>query len=276
MVEIDHGDPGPEIVEGTCWTSLYEYSGAFNHTLRQKLMTAETLLQRCQDLAAAHGCGSQECAPGPETSEAESLIGFFQLFRPDGEKLEGLYDGVDVGDELSERLEFLFRVAGENRRPQGGRDAYFIVRNSPKLPLEHAELFAAQWLEGLRDVATSVGDSATAERLRVPPKIRFLEGLPPKHPRDPDEQVPLLKCIQNDCSKLTQKVTPPGSLAELMAKAYYFIACDAMLRDFLMWPLFREATAITDPLRGYFMLWVHGVKFRIFQDDQIDFYLPRS
>ncbi|MEM0926445.1 MAG: apolipoprotein acyltransferase [Planctomycetota bacterium] len=240
-------------------------------------MSSTNLLQRCQELAESKNCGSSTCAPDPESqSDADSLIGFFQLFRPDGDQLEGLYDGIEAGDELTERLRFLFQVAGNNRRPQGGRDVYFIVRDSPKLTVEQAEHHATQWLEGLRQLAEFVGDDETTTGLSQLPQIRVLEGLPPKHPKDPAERAGLLNLIEGRCTELTSKVADADAHAALMRQAYYFIACDAMLRDFLMWPFYRRPTGLADPFRGYFMLWVHGVKFRIFQENLVDLYLPRA
>ena len=64
-------------------------------------------------------------------------------------------------------------------------------------------------------------------------------------------------------------------VAETLRPAYYFTACDAMLRDYLMWPLYARTTGLNDPFDSYFQLWKHGVKYRIFGEGQIDLYLPR-
>ena len=49
-----------------------------------------------------------------------------------------------------------------------------------------------------------------------------------------------------------------------------------MLRDYLMWPFYREKTNLEDPFEPYFQLWKCGVKYRIFEETQIDLYLPRQ
>ncbi len=82
-------------------------------------MTPQELIRRCHDFA---GAGDDVLL------DADSLIGLFQSFRPDGEKIVGLFDELANSDPLHERLQRLYSVAGEDRRPQGGRDAYFIVR----------------------------------------------------------------------------------------------------------------------------------------------------
>ncbi len=113
------------------------------------------------------------------------------------------------------------------------------------------------------------------------PAIRVLEGLPPKHPKAEAEKSPLLKSLQNQASTLLERIAADDSAAALRP-AYYFVACDPMLRDYLMWPLYREPLhdlsqqPIADPFQPYFRLWTHGVKYRIFGDKQVDLYLPRQ
>ncbi len=64
-----------------------------------------------------------------------------------------------------------------------------------------------------------------------------------------------------------------------MSEALYFIACDRLLRDYLRWPLLDKdpsgCLAEKDSLRDYFALWKHGIKLRIFNNRQLDVYLPR-
>jgi hypothetical protein len=248
----------------------------FSATIVRVTMTTSPFVQRCLELAAASGCGqSGDCSPAPEASDSESLIGFFQLFRPDGQSLQGLFDSVDRGDQLYDRLDDVFQAAGDDRRPAGGRDAYFIVRSPGTLSVELAEHHGLTWIDGLRQLAEAVGDQQSTDKLSDPPKIRILEGIPPKHPKQPNERSSLLKVILNRCSELTSKVPEVDPHAELLRPAYYFIACDAMLRDYLMWPFYASQTGLADPLRSYFALWSHGVKFRIFREDQVDLYLPR-
>ena len=239
-------------------------------------MSTSQFVLRCRELAAESGCDNgADCSPAPESSDAESLIGFFQLFRPDGENLAGLFDFLAQGDQLSDRLQDAFDSAGDGRRPKGGKDAYFIVRSPQPLSADLAEHHGAKWIDGLRRIADAVGDDEVAKRLATPPKIRVLEGIPPKHPKQPHERSTLLKVLLDRCVGLTSKVNGVDPHAELLRPAYYFMACDAMLRDYLMWPFYAAETGLPDPLRDYFVLWSHGVKFRIFGEDQVDLYLPR-
>lgn len=228
-------------------------------------MSTEALIRRFHDLACVD----------PETElNADSLIGFFQAFRPDGAAIAELYQELEVGDALIERLSRLYAAAGDDRRPQGGRDAYFVVRNPPALDPDHADSLAQQWLSALADLALALGDAETYQTLQPTPKVRVLEGIPPKHPKAVEEKTPLLRTMQEDVPKLVERIDA-GPYAEVLRPAYYFTACDTLIRDYLMWPLYESATGMDDPLAPYFELWRHGVKYRIFREDQVDLYLPR-
>lgn len=208
--------------------------------------------------------------------DSDSLIGIFQAFRPDGKQLPGILDPLAEGKAIEERLDLLFSAAGEDRRPQGGRDAYFVVRNPPKLDPDDAEQTAIQWLTGLRSIAEKVGDETLSSQLDPVPEIRVLEGTAPKHPKDDAEKSELLLAIQNNGSALVSKLEDEAGFAKALRPAFYFTACDAMLRDYLMWPIYAERSGLTDPLEAYFKLWRHGVKYRVFRPNLVDIYLPRS
>ena len=235
------------------------------------MMTTEHLIAKCHRFAESE----------PDEMSPDSLIGFFQTFRPDGEALAGLFDHLDVGDELHDRLQQLFFVAGDDRRPDGNRDAYFVVRRPPVLDADAARELAGTWLTRLASLAEISGSHELTAMLNPLPAIRVLEGIAPKHPKLDSEKSQLLQLLQSDAPKLLQSVADSETAANLRP-AYYFVACDAMLRDYLMWPLYQRTladnydTRIEDPFQPYFRLWAHGVKYRIFGDRQIDLYLPRQ
>lgn len=237
-------------------------------------ISVDALFQRCREAAAM----DSDCPTDPE-----SLIGLFQTFRPDGRGLSGVFEELPGGGELHERLEELFAAAGDDRRPGGGRDAYFVIRQPPPIDPDQAERLATQWLENVRWLARETGDTETAARLDPLPSVRVLEGIPPKHPKSEEEKADLLKAFQKSVPELTGRIEPASPYAQLLQSAYYFVCCDAMLRDYLMWPLYaralgseRQSAGPDDPFRPYFQLWQHGMKFRIFRNDLVDVYLPRS
>ncbi|QDV63707.1 apolipoprotein acyltransferase [Crateriforma conspicua] len=244
------------------------------------------LIERCRDAANIMG---QDDAGGPVMDGPDSLIGFFQHFRPDGTGLGDVFRDLPGGDEVHERLDRLYDVAGHNQRSDGRRDLYFVVRRPDPIPADIVSKAGRDWLRGVRALATITGDDVTGDALDPMPEIRVLEGAPPKHPKDDVNRSDLLKVFLDRVGQLTGRIEMPhAGLAETLRPAFYFINCDAMLRDYLMWPLYREvvrdqagdgndqdAIALVDPFSPYFVLWRHGVKYRIMRKDTVDFYIPR-
>ena len=181
-----------------------------------------------------------------------------------------------MGEQLSDRLLQVFHAAGDDTRPKGGRDVYFVVRQPRRLTVEATEHHATRWLAGLGSLAVAVDDQETSSVLDRSLRIRVLEGLPPKHPKNPDERTELLTTLLDRCPKLVERIAGVDEHAALLRSAYYFLACDPMLRDYLMWPFYATQTELADPLRDYFVLWSHGVKYRSYSKDQLDLYLPRE
>jgi len=228
-------------------------------------MTPHELIRICHGLVG----GTAEAG-----NDADSLIGFFQMFRHDGAPLRALFDQLDQGAALHHRLGRLFAAAGDDRRPTGGRDVYFIVRNARPIEPDRAGELAQKWLAGVRQIAIALDDREVAEMLAPSPSIRVLEGIPPKHPKQQTDQSHLLRTLQKKAPAMIERIDA-GPLAPALRPAYYFTACDNMLRDYLMWPFYHQATGLDDPLSAYFELWRHGVKYRVFTESQVDLYLPR-
>ena len=208
--------------------------------------------------------------------DANAMIGFFQRFRPDGQGIIGLYDDLPHGEEYHRRLDRLYEACGEGRRPAAGKDAYFIVRQPPPISPDAAEAHAKAWLEALKRLAVRVGDDELSKQLDPLPQVRVLIGTPPKQPKADLESFPLLSAIKVHASSITDGLATPCQVVSLLREAYYFTACDAMLRDYLLWPAYAELLGEPDPMSNYFELWRHGVKLRVFHDDKIDLYLPRD
>ena len=87
----------------------------------------------------------QQLDPG----DPETLVGAFQKLRPDCQELEPLFELLPGGAPVFERLEMIYRVAGEPRRPDGMKDAFFVVRNpvavEPGAVRRQAERIGTPW-----------------------------------------------------------------------------------------------------------------------------------
>jgi hypothetical protein len=230
------------------------------------MLSANEFQNRCRSL------GSFE---SDQELDATAMIGFFQRFRPDGQGLDGLFDDHPHGDQLQRRLDRVFAATGNDRREGGGRDAYFIVRDPPPISAELTEHHGQMWLESLRQIAARLDSKSIVSWLDPLPRIRVLEGSPPKQPKGDLDTFPLLRVIKVDVTELTNQLAMDCHVVSLLRDAYYYIACDSMLRDYLLWPAYSEALGTEDLLASYFELWRHGVKLRVFHDDMIDLYIPR-
>lgn len=212
---------------------------------------------------------------GVEDRSADSLIGIFQAFRPDGLALAGIFDDVEGGEEFAHRLGQVYDATGDARRPDAMRDAYFIVRRPAPIAADLAGGYAMEFFLNLATLARHLGSDQLTSVLERKPQMRVLEGKPPKHPKAAAERAQLLKAIEQEGATLTEAFTAEDSVAAILRPACYFIACDPFLRDYVLWPLLKKGSReLGDPFAPYFDLWRHGVKYRIFQEDQIDIYLP--
>ena len=225
------------------------------------------LRDRCRDLARMDH---------DAVVDANAMVGFFQRFRPDGLGIVSLYDDLPHGIEYHRRLDRLYEACGDGRRSAAGRDAYFVVRQPPPLAPDVAEFNAKAWLESLQRIAARVGNAELSNRLDPLPHVRVLIGTPPKQPKADLDSFPLLSAIRVHASSITDGLATECQVVSLLREAYYFTACDTMLRDYLLWPAYAELLGELDPLASYFELWRHGVKLRVFHDDKIDLYLPRE
>ncbi|MEM6689083.1 MAG: hypothetical protein AAF664_06625, partial [Planctomycetota bacterium] len=121
-------------------------------TLIETLRSHANMVDPPPDATDSLESGSQQ----PELVPRDKLIGFFQAFRPDGDGLGGYFQDLSTqsnppfdeptGRSLDKRLRRLYQAAGDNRRPSGGRDVYFVVRKPEPLDPDIAETLAMSWL----------------------------------------------------------------------------------------------------------------------------------
>lgn len=208
-------------------------------------------------------------------SDPQTLVGVLQKFRPDASELESLFDFSDAGRAVFSRLTNIFEVAGNARRPDGMLDAFFIVRSPKPYDGSHIQESGERFFVSLANLAFEQGKDQLANCLSPLPALRLVEGDPPKHPKSEAEQSNLMQAVTKAGKTVTKELIESSEAARFLQTAFYFVACDAFLRDYLLWPLVAEKSAVKDPFDDYFQLWRHGVKFRIFGESQIDFYLPR-
>ncbi|MEM9364989.1 MAG: apolipoprotein acyltransferase [Planctomycetota bacterium] len=214
--------------------------------------------------------------PAVEPLTSESLVGFFQNFRGDNyHLLHGFYEGFPGVESLAARLNELYQAAGDGRRPGGGRDAYFVVRNPLPMEPDEAERLALAWVGKLAGLARTVGRVDMVGILERIQHVRVLEGIPPKHPKAEVEKCRVLLALQDDFPELILTGFLGEPSFEIVHPAYYYICCDSYIAAHLIWPLLAATSKVQEPFEDYFRLWKHGIKYRVFADEQLDLYLPR-
>lgn len=189
--------------------------------------------------------------------------------------MQPIFCQVDNGEEVYERLAKVYEICGHPRRPDGMKDAFFIVRDPDAVAAEVVQSVGQEFFKGLGLLAFELNHDELASCLHPLPEIRLVEGAVPKHPKAEEEKSNLLKQVTKTGPAVTDGLREKMEIANYLSRAIYFIACDAFLRDFILWPWMAEHSNVEDPFESYFQFWKHGVKFRIFGEKQIDLYLPR-
>ncbi|MEM8734587.1 MAG: hypothetical protein AAGG44_10220 [Planctomycetota bacterium] len=241
-------------------------------------MPADETIDKLIRAAEKRGFGGS--ASGQPEDESASLLGIFQLFRPDGIAELGIFSDLPGGPAFEDRLARVFTAVGDGGRGDGLKDAYFVIRNPPAVSEAEVQRLAELFLNSCLQL-----DLVSGQHFDPPPKVRVLEGKPPKHPKSVAEQAPLLRRIQKELPDAIAAILNANSIASRLEEALYFMACDRWLRDYLRWPLAvadaalplsnEDQSALASALEAYFSLWSHGIKFRIFSSREVDFYLPR-
>lgn len=201
------------------------------------------------------------------SSQEDSLVGFFQKFRPHGKGLAEALEGVVGADEILPRLLEIYQATAEGC--QEG-DAYFVVRKPKPLSKEQARQMANSHLQKMEKVAKEVGNSELVQLLEPPPRIEVVSGKTPWPPGQDDPET----LIYEARTDFTLSLTPLESHILLLDDAIYNIACDCFLRDYVLWPLYSRSTVIADPFEPYFKLWKHGAGIRFQGDDLVKAYVP--
>ena len=243
---------------------------------RTGLLTESTTLEGDSGVGLLEQMLQRLGTPPADTLNDESLVGFFQSFRGDKfAALHGLYDGLTQSESLAARLDELFQAAGDDRRPSGGRDAYFVVRHPNPMTPQDAEQMSHAWIGKLAELSGLLGQHDVAQTLGRIQNVRVLEGIPPKHPKAEVEKCDVLLALQKVLPDRIRSGFASSPAFEIIYPAYYFTCCDSFVAAHLMWPLHPACANIEEPFEEYFRMWKHGIKYRVFADEQLDVYLPR-
>lgn len=200
----------------------------------------------------------------PWTTE-EDLFAYFKLFRPDGEGVERVFEGINRGDEVLARLMPFYEWTRDSVE-----HAYFIVQ-SP-LTTTHSELLAIMslYFEKIRQIAVEFEEKKLAALVESI-QIEARQEKAPPHPAVPE---PNLFYVHEMVGDWFRSLKPSPSDVILLEEAFYSLAGSYELARYLMWPIYRDATPIDDPFAPAFQLWIRGADFRFASSKQVIVYAP--
>jgi len=192
--------------------------------------------------------------PETQVSTRDDLTGLFQRFRPNGEGVEAVLRGLVRGDEVLGRLLALYQATANSYRPS---DAYFVVRRERPMPASVAEI-AREHFAAMALIARAMGEAELEGVLRgVSPEL--IDEPTSTDEAMPDDDAPEV-WLHDVVFDYMSGLSPVESDVFLLDEAFYSVANDLYLKNFLMWPLYEGASETSDPFGPYFRLWSQGVR----------------
>ena len=192
----------------------------------------------------------------PESSvdEKSDLIGFFQYFRPFGDKLNEVFEGAVRGDEVMERVLKCFSATS-----QSSNGPYFISVGHDATQSDVTTLIRNHF-QDLRSIAEIMGDNElnnilSAITLRYVSESEFEQLMPGDDAPD--------AWIFDLVTDYMTTLTPVDTSLLLLKDAVYSMANDIFLQQYILWPIYRESATLDDPFQSYFELWSTGIQFQI-------------
>lgn len=204
--------------------------------------------------------------------DRDSMAGFFQCFRDSPATLKPLFDEIDRGDAVYDRLVQVFNATKGHTR-NGRSDLYGVVRQAGSANSDDLLSTARSLLENYRAMAAVIGEQELVDLLSPIPDVRLvLSNAPDVDPNDYSDDV-LIYDVVCDWHGSLSSVTES---ARWMSEAFYYINCDYSLGWYTNWAWFSGASTIDDPFLPYFKLWQCGAELRCQTPDDVTLYLPSA
>jgi hypothetical protein len=179
--------------------------------------------------------------------EEENLFGLFQMFMPEGDGVEAVFEPLEDGNTYLQRILPIYGMLDPADFSEDSFPGYFIAKR-----VETSEEvligYGRQFIEGLKELLDEEEEVSTYLAA-----IQQIEILPPgqiaaiRRLSDADVYEALFDVI-NSCRKYEEPI-------DILGEAYYSIACDYWISYYLQWPRFGLKG---DPLAPYFELYRRG------------------
>ncbi len=204
-----------------------------------------------------------------EFKDEDQFYGYFGCFRPEGKGVESVFAGVVGGDEVVQRLRKVYAATNESY----GSAMYFVVRKPFPATHQEVEDLTRKHLERVRLIAEAFGNSELVKLSASDPVIEIKCEHRPNGPRDYNSPETLVYDVVCDWFGGIHAVE---SEILLLREAFYSMACDYYIADYVMWPLYRHGTEVDEAFEPYFELWRRGAQPFFGKPGLITVYLPYS
>jgi hypothetical protein len=191
----------------------------------------------------------------------DQWYGVFQGYRPHGDGVEELFNGVPDAPEYVERLQSVCRAAYHDGWVQ---DAYFVVRTPQPASNEELIALGQELLGGLRLIAVLATLSGSRELHAYLSGISGVTVVPTAGlDREHDDHLLVHESVRD----IMRGFYDYGHRIIQLREGYYSVACNYWLAWYLQWPYFRQWVP-RDVFRPYFELWARGCRVG-FQGDSL-------
>ncbi len=190
----------------------------------------------------------------------DDLYGYFQCFMPEGKGIEKIFEPLESGERLLERIRPIYAMLDPADFEKDAVPGYF---NGGGSDASRQELLAygQAYLDGLRRMFAL--ESELAEKaLEALTRIEQIQVLAPgeialildDYPNADEDGTILYETLGDVLSEHTDY----EEAAEILSEAYYSIGCDYRLSYYLQWPRYAGLQAASDPFASYAELYKRG------------------
>lgn len=191
--------------------------------------------------------------PKDHSAYTDNLFGMFQSFMPNGEGVEKVFEPFPRKEEYLQRIEGVFtstKNSVSQTLSEGMVPAYFVPRTAVISEAELVKMGEAL-IATFKTFAEHIGHEEMLEILDKTKSVRVVDT--DIRTSESEEH----EIISDVILEWTQENRDYDEPVEILSEAYYSIACDYWLADYLQYPRFSDKPPV-DFLEPYFTLWKNG------------------
>ncbi|OWA37252.1 hypothetical protein B9G55_04075 [Saccharibacillus sp. O16] len=190
----------------------------------------------------------------------DDLYGYFQCFMPEGQGIERIFEPLEIGDQLLERIRPLYAMLNPADFEGDSVPGYFNGGQNDA-STEQLEAYGKAYLEGLGRLFALEPELAE-EAVEAITRITGVQVLEPgeiaaildDYEHEDEEQTILYETL----SEVIAEHTDYEDTLEILSEAYYSIGCDYTLSYHLQWPKYSKLQAAGEPFAPYAELYKRG------------------